>query len=115
MGKEIHRNDHPYGHDHIEFALTLGLDALLLILEHHAASIDPPEPVATTWEMAFQKLQEKTPVAVVLLNLFAFLAPDAIPKRLLTDGQQYLPEALAVAVADRPTFDGVLAALRGYA
>jgi len=30
MGKEIHRNDHPYGHDHIEFALALGVGTLLL-------------------------------------------------------------------------------------
>src|SRR4029453_1224646 len=30
MSVPIDRNDHPYGHDHIKFALALGLDALLL-------------------------------------------------------------------------------------
>jgi hypothetical protein len=30
MGLEVHRHHHPYGHDHIEFALALDLDTLLL-------------------------------------------------------------------------------------
>ena len=51
--------------------------------------------MATTWELSFQKVKEASPAAADLLNLCAFLAPDDIPKELLEQGAEHLPEALA--------------------
>jgi hypothetical protein len=39
--------------------------------------------VASTWALAFDRLQENAPGAVGLLRLMAFCAPEAIPLRLL--------------------------------
>jgi Tetratricopeptide repeat len=41
------------------------------------------ETVATTWRLAFERLQQAEPGAVGLLRLLAFCAPEAIPLRLL--------------------------------
>ena len=39
--------------------------------------------VASTWALAFDRLQQTAPGAVGLLRLLAFCAPEAIPLRLL--------------------------------
>ncbi|MGH9754736.1 MAG: FxSxx-COOH system tetratricopeptide repeat protein [Blastocatellia bacterium] len=94
--------------------------------------------IATTWEISFQSLRDKSPAAADLLNLFAFFAPDAIrrewiiagtkhlPKTLATAaepirsifsrirGAKYLPKTLAAAVKDELAFDDIVAAFRRY-
>ena len=40
---------------------------------------DYPESVATTWLLSFQRVEAANPLAVELLQLCTFLAPDAIP------------------------------------
>ena len=47
---------------------------------------DHPEPVATTWSLSFQRVEERNPAAADLLRLCAFLAPDAIPEEIITEG-----------------------------
>jgi len=42
-----------------------------------------PEPVATTWSLSFEKVEQADPTAAELLRFCAFLAPDAIPEELL--------------------------------
>jgi hypothetical protein len=69
--------------------------------------------VATTWSLALQKLQETEPVAVGLLTLAAFMAPDDIPQALLAGDPGQLPEPLAVA-ADPVALGDTVAALRRY-
>jgi tetratricopeptide (TPR) repeat protein len=44
-----------------------------------------PEPVATTWSISFQQVEQKNPTAAELLRICAFLAPDAIPEELLVE------------------------------
>src|SRR5262249_17800934 len=56
---------------------------------------DHPEPVATTWKLAFERLQADQPAAADLLRLCACLSPDAIPEELLTKGAPHLGEHLA--------------------
>ena len=46
----------------------------------HSKPLNYPDTVATTWEISFQAVQQERPVAGDLLNLCAFLAPDAIPR-----------------------------------
>jgi hypothetical protein len=42
-----------------------------------------PDSVATTWKISFEQLRRETPPALDLLNLFAYLAPDEIPRSLM--------------------------------
>ena len=42
-----------------------------------------PEPVATTWALSFERVEQADPLAAELLRLCAFLDPDAIPEELL--------------------------------
>lgn len=51
-----------------------------------------PEPVATTWALAFEQVEQGNPMAADLLRLCAFLDPDAIPEEvLLVSIQQLAP------------------------
>jgi len=84
------------------------------LLNRRSTSTDYPDAVATTWEISFRQVKKKSPAGAELLNLCAFLAPDDIPKKLLRDGTQHLPESLADVVADSLAFDDALAALRRY-
>jgi hypothetical protein len=75
---------------------------------------DYPDSVATTWEISFQAVQEENLAAADLLNLFAFLAPDAIPRSLLEDEAKHLPEPLFSCVQNSGALDGCIAILNRY-
>jgi tetratricopeptide (TPR) repeat protein len=81
------------------------------LLRRGSPSPDYPCTVATTWEIAFQQLP---PAAVDLLSLCAFLAPDDIPRELVTEGAGRLPKALTATVSAPLSLDEAMAALRGY-
>ena len=73
-----------------------------------------PDTVATTWDLSFKKAREEVPVSSDLLNLSSFLAPDEIPKSLLVEGSEHLPEPLASAVSDEILLNDAIAALKRY-
>ena len=73
------------------------------------------ETVTTTWAVAMQKLVQEVPTAAAVLNLCAFLAPDDIPRSLLTEHPAALPEELATLAADSLLLDRAVMALRQYA
>ena len=75
---------------------------------------DYPATVATTWDISMQQAREASPASPDLLSLCAFLAPDDIPRELLSQGTEHLPKSLARVVADPTTFDDAVAALRRY-
>ncbi|MBK8905590.1 MAG: tetratricopeptide repeat protein [Anaerolineaceae bacterium] len=81
------------------------------------AKAEPPDAyhatVATTWELAFEKVRP-TPGAVALLDLCSFLAPEDIPLSLLTASPGVLPPQLAEVSADLLALDEAVAALRRY-
>jgi len=94
---------------------------LKLFRESHQAlwaRATPPDEyhatIATTWELAFQRLREESPAATDLLSLCAFLAPDDIPRAIIVEGADLLPERLAEEVRDPVAFDDLIAALRRY-
>jgi hypothetical protein len=78
--------------------------------------------VATTWALAFDRLEHAEPGAVGLLRLLACYAPEAVPLRLLLQPRPGLAEQLAVAVApvlvplldDQLAASDAIAALRRY-
>jgi len=67
--------------------------------------------VATTWSLAFTKLEESTPTAVVLLRLLACCAPEAVPLSLLARSRPALAGKLGAEVAPAlvPLLDDPLA------
>ena len=82
------------------------------LLSDYGPSTDYRDTVATTWKLSFQQAGEGSPAAADLLNLCAFLAPDDIPRELLSEWSEHLPEPLAEAVVDTLAFDHAVAALR---
>jgi tetratricopeptide (TPR) repeat protein len=83
-----------------------------LLKEHQPLAYDAT--VATTWEISFQKVKAEAPAAVDLLNVCAFLAPDEIPRQLLIEGRDHLPEALAQALAQPLVVNKAIASLVRY-
>ena len=78
--------------------------------------------VATTWTLAFERLQQAKPGAVGLLRLLAFCAPEAIPLTVLLhprpglDGQlePEIDTILKPLLDDPLAADDAIAALRRY-
>ena len=80
----------------------------------HGKLLNYPDTVATTWEISFQAVQKERAVARDLLNLCAFLAPDAIPRWMLELGAKHLPKPLASCVQNTGEFDECIAVLKRY-
>jgi len=57
-------------------------------------ALDHPEPVATTWSISFEKIHMASPIAMELLKICAFLAPDDIPEEIITKGAPDLGPSL---------------------
>ncbi|MGD2113789.1 MAG: toll/interleukin-1 receptor domain-containing protein [Acidobacteriota bacterium] len=70
------------------------------------------EPVETTWDLSFERLEEEAPEAGDLLRLLSFFAPEDLPLGLIPEHPELLPEPLATAAADRLRWHDVLAAAR---
>jgi tetratricopeptide (TPR) repeat protein len=85
-----------------------------LLRERRGLVADHPEPVATTWSLSFQRVEEKNPAAAELLRLCAFLSPDAIPEEILTAGALSLGPVLALVAADAFQLNQAIEALRSY-
>lgn len=76
--------------------------------------VDHPTPVATTWSLSFQRVEEKNPAAADLLRLCAYLAPDTIAEEILTAGASLLGPVLAPVATDAFLLGLAIEALRAY-
>lgn len=85
-----------------------------LLRERRGQEHNHPEPVATTWLLSFQKVEERDVAATDLLHLCAFLAPDAISEEFLEHGGNLLGPHLSPIAADRYLLEKALEALRTY-
>ena len=83
------------------------------LLQSKDPSTDYPEPVAATWDLSIQKVQDDCPNAVELLRLLSFLATDDIPRELIASAPEHLPKPLAETVSDPLEYDQAVRALRG--
>jgi tetratricopeptide (TPR) repeat protein len=98
------------------------LDYLHLYKERHrdllalrkSLAAEHPEPVATTWSLSFQKIEEANPAASALLCVCAFLAPDAIAEKIFTEGASQLGEVLEPVAADPLKWNQALEEVRRY-
>jgi tetratricopeptide (TPR) repeat protein len=73
---------------------------------------DYPATVGAT--MAIDRLRDKEPLAVDLLSFCAFLAPEAIPRRLLAEHHSALSEELGEAIAEPLRLNRLVVTLRRY-
>ena len=64
------------------------------VLAHRPEDADYPHSVATAWQASIEAAERRCAAARPLLELLAFLAPDAVPRSLLGADPEALPEAL---------------------
>ena len=70
--------------------------------------------VATTWTVSIKGACAEQPLARDLLALFAYLAPDDIPRNLAQSHATALSSPLREAVADPVRYDQIVAALMSF-
>src|SRR5258708_1307969 len=85
-----------------------------LLTQRGSQDKDHPESVVTTWSLSFEQVEQVSPVAADLLRCCAFLAPDAIPEELLTEGAAELGPSLQILKTDSTTFDTAIRILRRF-
>ncbi len=85
-----------------------------LLNYHNDLVNDHPEPVATTWSLAFEKVEQRSAAAADLLRLCAFLQPDAIPEEIITQGTADLDSSLSSFADDPLLLDKAIAVLGAY-
>jgi tetratricopeptide (TPR) repeat protein len=77
-------------------------------------STDHQEPVATTWSLAFGKVQQANAGAADLLRLCAYLDPDAIMEEIITKGASELGPALQKVASDPMALNDSIGELLNY-
>lgn len=75
---------------------------------------DHPLSVTGTLSLAFNKVREANRAAADLLYLCAFLAPDAIPEELITEGATVTNRRLQAIADDRIKLNDAISELRKY-
>ncbi len=75
---------------------------------------DHPLPVASTWSLSFQKVEQANPAAADLLRLCALLSPDAIPEEIFTQGAPDLGQSLEPVATDQMKLDLAIGELLKY-
>jgi|SRR5450755_3774146 tetratricopeptide (TPR) repeat protein len=85
-----------------------------LLNERGGVQPDHPEPVSTTWSLAFERVELANPAAAELLRLFAFLHPDAIADELIRKGAPHLGAALEATANDAYELNRAIGELRKY-
>jgi tetratricopeptide (TPR) repeat protein/DNA-binding XRE family transcriptional regulator len=76
--------------------------------------IDHPEPVAGTWSLSFQRVEQSNPAAADLLRFLSFCSPESIPEEILTGGGAELGQTLGPAATDPLQFNDVIELLLRY-
>src|SRR5260221_483946 len=75
---------------------------------------DHPEPVATTWSLSFEKIEQSHPAAADLLRLCAFFHPDNIPEEFFSEGAPSFMPSLKSLAGNLIALDEAIEALRTY-
>lgn len=85
-----------------------------LLKERGGLVTDHPDPVATTWSLSFEKVERANPAAAELLRFCAFLAPDAIPEELFTEGATELGPTLEPVASNNSSLNNLMRELLKY-
>jgi len=73
-----------------------------------------PEPVATTWSLSFEQVEQTNPLAADLLRVCAFLAPDTIQEDLIIEGTPALGPLLSPLTTNLSLLDEAIGTLRRF-
>jgi tetratricopeptide (TPR) repeat protein len=85
-----------------------------LLKERRGLVPDHPAPVATTWSLSFERVEQKSPAAAELLRLCAYLSPDSVAEEIFLQGAPYLGPLLAPVATDAFLLGQAIEALRAY-
>jgi hypothetical protein len=72
------------------------------------------DTIATVWTLSFERLDTENPSALQLLDICAYMAPEAIPLDLFTNHVDRLPTPLSDTASDALAFGEAIAALVDY-
>ena len=72
------------------------------------------KPVATTWSLNFEQVEQLNPTAADLLRFLAFLAPDAIPEEMIIAGASELGPQLQKLSTDETLLDQPMKVLNRF-
>jgi tetratricopeptide (TPR) repeat protein len=78
-----------------EYAMLFYKQRNALLNRRGGFTTDHPEPVATTWSLSFERVEQTDTVAADMLRLCAFLDPDAIPEEIFTEGASKACQSLS--------------------
>lgn len=84
------------------------------LLKERGSLDDHPDSVTTTLSLSFQKVEQKSPIAIELLRCCTFLHPDAIPEEIITVGARYLGPLLQNVAHDPLALNAAIIVLRTY-
>lgn len=87
---------------------------LALLAMRGSSVVEHPEPVAATWGISFQNVEQSNPAAAELLRLCAFLHPDAILEEILRAAADEPGTAMHSLLGDAVRFDAAISVLRGF-
>lgn len=73
-----------------------------------------PDPVATTWFLSFEQVEQQSGMAADLLRFCAFLFADTIPEEMIVAGATQLGPLLTPLVTDQTLLDDAIAVLRRF-
>jgi hypothetical protein len=86
---------------------ALTADDYLRLVAAHATKVLGRSPdsgssasVAASWQVGFDRLHGDEPAALQMLTFLAWLAPEPVPRRLISAAPGRLPEPLSTVVAD---------------
>ena len=97
-----------------EYLHTLQTRQGELLQERGALATDHPDAVVKTWSISFEKVHQINPAAIDILNLCAFLSPDAIQEEIITKGATALSPLLQTIANDSLLLNKALRALLNY-
>jgi len=80
----------------------------MLLQERGGLAFDHPEPVATTWSLALEKIEQSNPAAVDLLRFCAFLDPVSISEEMIISGASDLGPLLQPIIAYPHQFNAAI-------
>ena len=85
-----------------------------LLKRQSSVSVDYPHTVGSTWSLSFRKVEQESLAAADLLRLCVYLAPDAIPEEIITEGATELGPVLSTVAADSLLLNEAIQVLRRY-
>jgi tetratricopeptide (TPR) repeat protein len=85
-----------------------------LLKEHGEFIPDHPKPVATTWSLSFEKVEQANAAAAELLRFCAFLAADAILEELFTESAAELGPLLEPIASNLSNLNAAIRELLKY-